>query len=193
MDIEDIITGRRSQYVGQFSGEKVSNKKVEKMLELANWAPTHKHTEPWRFVVFEDSALRGFIDTLCDIYVRHTDASDFNPSFVEKMQKRKDLISHIILIVMERNEKANLPEFEEIASTAMAVQNMWLYISQFEDVGGYWSSPKIVLGHALHEHLLLKENQRCLGMFLLGKIKDDAIKAVGKRGEWKEKVKWHKI
>lgn len=192
MTIEELIKGRRAEYVSQFSGEKVGSEIVENMLELANWAPTHKHTEPWRFIVYEDKALHIFIDALCEIYVRTTSSTDFNPSFVEKMQKRKDLISHIILIVMERNDKVNLPEFEEIASTAMAVQNMWLYISQFEDVGGYWSSPKVVLGHALHEELKLKENQSCLGMFLLGKIKPDAIQAVGKRRDWKEKVKWHK-
>lgn len=192
MTIEEIIESRRSQYTGQFSGKKVDNAHVEKMLMLANWAPTHKHTEPWRFEVFEGEALHRVLDMLCEVYIKITPSQEFNPAFVEKMQSRKELISHLIIVVMNRNEGSGLPEFEEIASTAMAVQNMWLYTAQFPEIGGYWSTPKVVLSHAFHEQIGLKENQQCLGMFLLGSIKEDAIEPVGKRGDWKEKVKWHK-
>ncbi|MGB0850345.1 MAG: nitroreductase family protein, partial [Bacteroidia bacterium] len=44
MNVEEAIKSRRAVYPKQFSGEKVPEEVIEKMLELANWAPTHKNT-----------------------------------------------------------------------------------------------------------------------------------------------------
>ena len=53
---------------------------------------------------------------------------------------------------MQRDPKESVPEWEEIASVAMAVQNMWL-MAQELNLGGYWSSPLII--HQLEELLPL--------------------------------------
>ena len=58
---------------------------------------------------------------------------------------------------------------EEIAAVAMSVQNMWLTCSA-NNIGCYWSSPKII--SELNMFLKLKENQKCLGLFYIGKYDD---------------------
>jgi len=44
---------------------------------------------------------------------------------------------------MKRDPKESLPEWEEVAAVAMAVQNLWLS-SHEKGIGGYWSSPGVV-------------------------------------------------
>lgn len=46
-----LIQSRRSIFPKHMTGDAVSQKSIMKMLEAANWAPTHGRTEPWRFVV----------------------------------------------------------------------------------------------------------------------------------------------
>ncbi|CAH0521222.1 unnamed protein product [Peronospora belbahrii] len=51
---EELLAQRRSIFSPNFDIERrVSREVLTKMLEGANWAPTHGRTEPWRFVVFE--------------------------------------------------------------------------------------------------------------------------------------------
>ena len=191
MTIAEAIKNRRSYYSNQFSGEEIDQTIINELLELANWAPTHKHTEPWRFRVYSGPSMHRLIVEICDHYIRETHAEQFNPAFVEKMNQRKGQLSHILAIIMKRHEQY-VPEFEEIASTAMAVQNMWLGMQQYQGIGGYWSSPQIVLGRSFKEVFGLHEDEQCLGLFMLGTLRPDHIKAEGKRGEWKDKVMWVK-
>jgi hypothetical protein len=93
--------------------------------------------------------------------------------------------SHIICICMRRNEI--LPEWEEIAATAMSVQNIWLSCVN-TDIGGYWSSPGFSAG--LSEFLRLEKNEKCLGLFYLGvhsgcEADNRQIPPIGDKVEWK--------
>ena len=51
-------------------------------------------------------------------------------------------VSHILLIGMRRQSKPDkrLPEWEEISSVAMSVQNMHLMTTAMDHVGAFWSS-----------------------------------------------------
>ena len=66
---------------------------------------------------------------------------------------------------MRRDKAESIPEWEEIAATAMAVQNIWLSCVD-SPIGGYWSTPKKI--NRLHTFLNLTKNERCLGLFYLG-------------------------
>ena len=65
-DHEEIIwqniRHRRSIFPKNYSPEEsVGEDKIWKILEAANWAPTHGKTEPWRFVVIERSEFQNFL------------------------------------------------------------------------------------------------------------------------------------
>lgn len=186
-NIEALIKNRRAVFPKQFNGSQVPNEVIEKMLELANWAPTHKNTEPWRFRVYTKNSLADFIDQCKECYVRETPAEKFKQHKLVSMEERKELVSYVIAISMQRHAEL-LPEFEEIASTAMAVQNMWLYLSSTEKYGGYWSTPGFVFGEDFSDFLKLDENEICLGIFYVGTIANGSAASSGKRGNWKEKV-----
>lgn len=87
---------------------------------------------------------------------------------------------------MDRNTENLIPEWEEIAAVSMSVQNMWLTCTANE-VGCYWSSPAII--NSLNNFLQLKSNQRCLGLFYMGKYDELSQNNIIKKSI-KEKVTW---
>ena len=58
--VHALLRARRSIYARDFSGAPLERRQLETMLEAARWAPTHKLTEPWRFVVLGGAAKQEF-------------------------------------------------------------------------------------------------------------------------------------
>ena len=87
---------------------------------------------------------------------------------------------------MQRDLNSTVPEWEEIASTSMAVQNMWLTCTA-NNVGCYWSSPKSI--EKIGEFINLNIGERCLGFMYLGNY--NPIENVpSKRDPVNSKVEW---
>ena len=187
IEIQKAIEHRRAIYPKQMSGEMIDNETIERMLELANWAATHKRTEPWRFKVYSGNAMNLLLDKSKELYIKQTASEKFNNAKLEKLEERKQQVSHIIAICMQRNEVA-LPEFEEIAAVSMAVQNMWLYLASTQKYGGYWSTPSYAFSTEFADFLELEENEKCLGLFLIGTIAKPEQVPAGQRGDWRDKV-----
>ena len=93
--------------------------------------------------------------------------------------------SAVIAIVMYRDNAQLVPEWEELAATSCAVQNLWLAATSL-GIGGYWSSPKSL--HHLQDFLHLGKDERCLGLFYLGYT--ETTPNVPTRNPWQEKVRW---
>lgn len=163
----DKIKNRRAVYPAAFSEEPVSRQEIIQLLEAANWAPTHRRTEPWRFKVFQEEALDKLADFIADKYLENAK----KPSKVVARTKRDKVLQSaaVIAIVMQRDPKESVPEWEEVAAVAMAVQNMWL-MTQELNLGAYWSSPASIA--ELQELIPLAKGERCLGFFYLGKLKE---------------------
>ena len=52
MDVFSAIENRRSIKPLDLSDAPVPRDLIQKVLDAANWAPSHRHTEPWRFKVY---------------------------------------------------------------------------------------------------------------------------------------------
>ncbi len=53
LQVNELIRTRRSVFPDQLDKDKIiPDAIVWQLLENANWAPNHKKTEPWRFMVF---------------------------------------------------------------------------------------------------------------------------------------------
>ena len=62
MDVDTAIRERRT--IGVFSDRPVARDVIEQLIEAARWAPTHKHTEPWRFHVVSGRAREEMCDAI---------------------------------------------------------------------------------------------------------------------------------
>tara|TARA_B100001758_G_C18379440_1_gene596318 strand:- start:1429 stop:1848 length:420 start_codon:yes stop_codon:yes gene_type:complete len=138
-------------------------------------------TQPWIFKIFNNNSKEKLLQEILKQNKSISEAAR------NKLRNKFNKSSHIICICMKRNNHL-LPEWEEIASTAMAVQNMWLSCVG-SNIGGYWSSPKY--SNKLKSFLSLDENERCLGFFYLGIYKNNIIRNT-KRININERIKWFK-
>lgn len=192
MNIDHIIRNRRSVFPAQFAGGKLDDNDIARMLENANWAPTHLHTEPWRFMVFSDASMEKLMKFMAELYKEITLPENFSQAKYEKYTEKTAKTSHVIAIGMQRHENTAIPEEEEIAAVAMAVQNLWLTLADIPGAGGYWSSGSLVYTPQMAEYLGWPAEVRCLGLFYVGKIDPSKPHAPGKRKAWEEKVIWRR-
>jgi len=186
--LSTLIHNRRAVPPKFFSPDKpIDRAIIEQLLENANWAPTHKRTEPWRFRVFHTAESRQKLsDYLAAFYQKNTPADLFTEEKMASAGANPLRAGAVIALVLHPDPAANLPEFEEIASVAMAVQNMWLSCAAIS-LGGFWASPKAAL--EANEFLQLEAGERCLGFFYLAWHEMPA-EVPGKRGAVADKTMW---
>jgi nitroreductase len=170
-----------------YTDEPVDEAIIREMLENANWAPNHKKTEPWRFKVFRGEGLQRLGAFLGERYQATTLPEKYSEIKHRKMSTNPTRAGAIIAIIMQRDPEARLPEWEEIAAVATAVQNMWLTATAY-GLGGYWSSPNTITEHAA-DFLGLREGERCLGIFYLAHHRAPADMP-RERGDIADKVEW---
>jgi nitroreductase len=184
--INQIIRQRRSVYPTQFDTTRtIDDAIIWQILENANHAPTHKKTEPWRFVVFKGEGLKKLAEFQAALYKEKNIGEKFNESAYQKLLSNPLKASHIIAIGMKRHE--NLPEIEEIEAVACAVQNIYLSATAY-GVGGYWGSGGVTYYPEAKSFFGLEENDKLLGFFYLGHIAKPSPE--NSRKPIQEKVTW---
>jgi nitroreductase len=176
--------------VAQFKeNDPVPDHIIEELLENANWAPTHKLTEPWSFTVFTGDGLKELAGFQADLYKKRAESNgDFKDATFKKLEENPLKASHIIAISMKRDLKANLPVMEEIASVAMAVQNMYLTASA-HGLAAYWGTGGPTFYPEAKPYFGLGEEDMLMGFFHIAKPATDRW-PVGKRKPIADKVKW---
>ena len=179
----NLIKSRRSIMPNQYNNSPIEDNDINLILEAANWAPTHKKTEPWRYKVLKNKTKDKFGEFLGKKYRESAlNFSDFKyNSLIEKTKKS----SVIILICMQRDPNESVPEWEEIASVSMSVQNMWLMATDL-NIGAYWSSTKLI--KYIDEFIPLDKGENCLGIFYMGKYDNETFTRNPK--PINEKIKW---
>lgn len=183
-EISELIKKRRSIFPPMYNDVEISKETIEQVLENANFAPTHKLTEPWRFKILRGSARGRLAAFLVEDYKAHTPIEQQTEKKLRKMADNPLLSNCVIVICMKRHQDT-VPEWEEIAAVAMAVQNMWLTCTSL-GIGSYWSTPAAI--ERLDEPLGLAHDERCLGLFYMGY--SDVVLPERKRNPIADKVEW---
>ncbi len=166
--VSALIRERRSIYADEFDGRPVSDEVLFEILTNASWAPTHKMTEPWRFMVFRGRYLKEFGKYLADYYTAYYKSRLSPKDFEEKYQYLVNYpcqASCLIGIIMSRSTGVAIPEWEEIAAVSCAVQNLALSCTSY-GMGGYWSTADGAIDYL--KQFGLKENETSLGIFYMG-------------------------
>ncbi len=184
-EVNQLLRKRRAVFPKSYINKPISREIIQTVLENANWAPTHRRTEPWRFKVFTGAGLEKLAQYMGSFFKENTSAEQFTQEKYEKSMENPHRSACVIAICMQADPENRVPEWEELASVAMAVQNMWLTCEVY-NIGSYWSSPRAALeGDAF---LGLKEGERCLGLFYMGY--HEMPEVPGKRSPIEEKVEW---
>ena len=186
--LNELIHQRRSVFPQDYTGEKVKDEIVNQILENARWAPTHKFTEPWRFLVFTGDGIQALAKFQSDLYRTVTEADGtFKENNYQKLLTKPSLSSHIIVVIMKRDEKKSVPEIEESGAVFCAIQNMYLTASAY-GVGCYLSTGGITYFEAAKTFFGLEKDDRILGYFHVGI--PNRIYPPGKRKPLEEVCHW---
>ncbi len=184
-EVHQLLQNRRSVYPDQYLDKVIPDQIIRNILENANWAPTHKLTEPWRFKVMKGATLKKFGTFMAEKYRSLNGLESFSVAKYEKLKMNPQKAGALIAICMQRDPRKRVPEWEEVASVAMAVQNMWVTSCAY-GIGCYWSTPDLL--EYFSEFEPLAEEERCIGLFYMGYANPPSGRI--KRKPIEEKVKW---
>jgi nitroreductase len=167
-DLNSLIRTRRSVFPKDYTGEKVNDTIIQQMLENANWAPTHKLTEPWRFIVYTGKGIEQIARLQASVYREVTlrDGS-FKEERYQNLLTKPLQSSHIIVVVMKRDVRKSVPEVEEIGAVYCAVQNMYLTATAY-GVGCYLSTGGITYFDEAKNAFGLNAEDRLIGFLHVG-------------------------
>lgn len=188
--LQNIIQNRRSTKPADMNGKKIDNTLINQLLALADWAPTHGRTEPWRFIVYENEAKHAFCAAHAELYKAHTDPEKFTQAKYEKLQQQGDTLSHIIIAYMKRTQQNSIPAIEEIAAVSAAIENFLLGASAL-DIASLWSTGGMTHHPSMKKFLQLEEEDVVMGLLLLG-YTDEPVKEGKRNVALENKITWKK-
>ncbi|MEI9945599.1 MAG: nitroreductase [Chitinophagaceae bacterium] len=185
--LNELIRSRRSVFPDQFAaGRKIDDNIIQQILVNATWAPNHGKAEPWLFTVFTDQGLQTFADFQSELYKSEA-GENFKEITYNKLKNQPLMASHVIALGMKKTPNKNIPETEDIAAVACAVQNIYLSVTAY-GLGGYWTTGGITYKEKAKSFFGLGEEDRLMGFFYIGYV---AVPSpAGKRAPLEEKVKW---
>jgi nitroreductase len=157
---------------------------MHRIVEAAMWAPFHGSRPPWRFVVLGKSAMVEMQRVTLAYYAAnwqrvgwadgvHGTEEEYRAwaAMTEnEITGRWGPVSFMVAIVVRRQAGTKrLPEWEEAAATASAVQNMHLQASAQPGLACYWSSWHDAArdSEEMSEFLNIGPEDRCLGFFII--------------------------
>jgi nitroreductase len=167
-EVNELIMNRRSVFQQQYSGEKVADAIVQQMILNATFAPTHKLTQPWRFIVFTGDGLKKLAEAQAEVYQKVTTRDGtYREDKFKSLATKPLLSSHIIVVCMKRDEKKSVPEIEEAGAVFCAIQNMYLTATAY-GVGCYLSTGGITYFPEAKEIFELGAEDRLIGFMHIG-------------------------
>jgi nitroreductase len=186
--LSHLIKTRRTIKPNLFNGKQISDEQIQNLLQLADWAPTHAHTEPWRFKIFAGEKVQQFCREHAALYRQHADPEKFLQATFEKLLHMGDHTSHILIAIMHRGDNPKIPALEEIAATSCSVQNLLLGATAL-GIASYWGSGGMAYQPPMKTYLNLREEDLVLGILYLG-YTDKPVPEGKRKIPIGEKVEW---
>ena len=86
--ISEVIRKRRAVFEGAFTGQEIPQEVLNEILENANWAPTHKLTEPWRFILYSGEARQELSEIVGGAFKKFTPDDAFSEMKWKKISQK---------------------------------------------------------------------------------------------------------
>jgi nitroreductase len=186
------IAHRRSMGIARYQPDKpVDPCLIERMLRAADWAPSHKDTEPWRFTVFMGESRRALGEAFGEVYRLEVGDEAFRQDSYEancnKVWAAPVWIAIGMTPALRPDGTLRMREEEELMAVACAVQNLHI-VASATGLAGMWHSK----GQSVHPHIArflgLEPPSRLLGFFYCGWPATPWPE--GERRPLAEKVRW---
>jgi nitroreductase len=188
LTISKIIHSRRSTKPVKMNGKKIPDQLMKQILELANWAPTHGRTEPWRFIVYSKEKLTQFCLDHAELYKKFTPPENFQQATYDKQLHNGDLASHGVIAIMKSGDNPKIPALEEIAATAASIENILLGAAA-SGLAAFWSTGGMIHKQPMKDFLKLRDQDVIMGLIYFGYTDDQATgnraSSIDEKIDWK--------
>lgn len=186
--LESVVRQRRTTKAARMNGKKIIESDIRDIIQLADWAPTHGRTEPWRFLVLEGEAFQHFSEQHAALYRQQTAPEQFREDKYKGLLENYKTASHLIVVTMKRTVAGKIPEMEEFAAVSAAIQNMLLGASA-KGIAAIWSTGGMTTKPAMKSMLDLSGEDRVVGFLYLG-YTDDEPRQGFRKIPLSEKIIW---
>jgi nitroreductase len=132
-DLSDLVRRRRTSMLVD-KQRPVPHQIICDLCELAQWAPNHKRTWPWRFAIADGEARARLGEVIADAMQMHGDP----PEKVEKT-RTKYLRTPVTLVVGSAPGDSPLRTAENRDAVAAAIEIM-LLAATAQGLASYWGS-----------------------------------------------------
>jgi nitroreductase len=179
------IRTRRSFGLKDVSPEPIDLALIEKMLESANWAPSHGKTEPWRFVVYSGDGRKVVSEAFGAAYRDLNQGERYKAAGEQAQSDRAWQAPVWIALGMLPDPK--MPEWEELIAFGSAVQNAQLMASAL-GLACKWTSGEVAIHPLVAEAVGYAPDIRLFGFLYVGRPAIDW--PTGQRRPLAEKIRW---
>lgn len=169
------------------NGNAIDENIMRDILSLADYAPNHGLTEPYRFIVYSNKSRLEFCRQHAELYKANTDPEKFDVSKYNNFYHMGDKASHVVIAIMKRGILEKIPVWEEEASVATAIQNILLGAAAM-GIAGYWGSGGMARRKEFKTWLGLREEDMVMGVLYFGYT--DKHPEFIRHVPFSEKVEW---
>lgn len=186
-EIKQVISSRRTTKPQAMNGRVIDDETMAAVLQLADYAPTHGLTEPWRFIVYGPGKKPAFCHGHAGLYRANTPGEKFEQARYDKLYTMGDQASHVVIAIMQRGNLPKIPAWEEQAAVAAAVENILLGATAL-GIASYWGSGGMMQHAAMKNWLGLQDADMVMGILYFGYA--DKQPVFSRNTEWAQKIKW---
>jgi nitroreductase len=183
-DVLDALRTRRS--IGKLQGE-VSDEQIRALIQAAVWAPNHRLTEPWRFVVLRGAARERLGRAWAEVVAERTALQGEERETLLRREAAKPMRAPALVVVATRTDADPVVAAEDFAATAAGVQNL-LLAAQALGLGAMWRTGELAYAPEIKAHLALDSSDRIVAVVYVGQPAMEEPKARARENE--RNVRW---
>ena len=161
-DVASVIRGRRTSMVVDPERD-IAIDTLRSLCELAQWAPNHKRTWPWRFAVFVGAGRTS----LGQAIVADMRAARFGDERIHQKTRTKYLRTPAVLIVGASSDSDAVRNVENRDAVAAGVQNILLAATSM-GLASYWGSAPREVGRRTLDLCGFDAETRIVSIIYLG-------------------------
>ncbi len=164
MNLTEIIKGRRS--IHRFTEQEVSPQEIVDLLDVAVWAPNHRMTEPWRFILVHGEARLKLAETAKAIREANEPDQEKGKALGEKVYNKILSNPMFLIVIMKEDDNPKVRE-EDFAATSCLIQNFSL-LAWEKGIGMTWHSYGWIEDPIFRKAYGLQENERAIANLHMG-------------------------
>jgi len=161
VELYDAIKGRRS--IRQFKAEPVPRELIEKILEMAMWAPSGMNQQNWYFVVVTGeklNKLKEIAKEAFDNHIKYTLSKVFkgNEKVIEITRRFFYTLGDAPCVICVYRTHTPEGDLTDIQSVAAAIENL-LLSAYAEGLGACWMTGPVHLRDKINELIGVKDKE----------------------------------